>query len=310
MTNYLSSLSSPSSISDSLSSSFSNTFDSSSFVEKGKGFLGQVSGAIQGNSFLEKVIFVILVFFGFMVLMSVGSHVLTAVLQPSNPYLIDGLLTATNGKVIPQDPSASGSVPIGRSDNEDYGIEFSWSVWVNITNMDDQFEQYKHIFSKGDNNNVEPVDGKNSPNNSPGLYIKRAGQSYNTTSNTLVVFMNTFQTIEEEVVVSNVPMNKWVHVLIRIEGAFLDVYVNGILAKRHVLPSVPKQNNGSVYVAQNGGFNGFISNLRYYDRALDPGEIMGIVKSGPSLKLSKLETSDLKSTPDYLSLDWYFQNAN
>ena len=311
MANY--SVSSPSSLSDTFSSSmssFSDTFsDPGSFVEKGKGMLGQVAGVIQGNSFLEKVIFVILVFFGFMGLMSVGSHILTAVLQPSNPFLVDGLLTATNGKVIPQDPSASGGVPIGRSDNEDYGIEFSWSIWVNITNMDDQFDQYKHIFSKGDNNNVEAVDGKNSPNNSPGLYIKRAAQQENTTSNTLVVFMNTFQTIEEEVVVSNIPMNKWVHVLIRIEGAFLDVYINGILAKRHVLPSVPKQNNGNVYVAQNGGFNGFISNLRYYDRALDPGEIMSIVSSGPSLKLSSLEKSDLESSPNYLSLDWYFQNG-
>ena len=306
MNNYLSS---PSSISDSLSSSlsslsstFSSSSSDSSWMDKGKDAFSQVTSILQGNSFLEKIVFVLLVFFGFMLFMSIGSHILTALLQPSNPFVVDGLLTATNGKVIPQDPAASGSVPIGRSDNEDYGIEFSWSIWVNITNLDDQYDQYKHIFSKGDNNNVEPVDGKNSPNNSPGLYIKPS-------SNTLIVFMNTFETIDEEVEVSNVPLNKWLHVLIRVEGTFLDVYVNGILAKRHVLPSVPKQNNGSVYVAQNGGFNGFISNLRYYERALDPGEIMSIVNGGPSLKLSKLETSDLKSSPNYLSLDWYFQNS-
>ena len=305
--NYLSSLSSPSSISDSLSSTLSSSSSSisssgSSWLDQGKGAVGKLADVLQGNTFLAKIVFVLLVFFGFMIFMSIGSHILTAILQPSNPYLVDGLLTATNGKVIPQDPSASGSVPIGRSDNEDYGIEFSWSIWVNITNLDDQFDQYKHIFSKGDNNNVAPVDGKNSPNNSPGLYIKPS-------SNTLIVFMNTFQTIDEEVEITNVPLNKWVHVLIRVEGAFLDVYINGILAKRHVLPSVPKQNNGSVYVAQNGGFNGYISNLRYYEHALDPGEIMSVVNRGPSLKLSSLETSDLKSMPNYLSLDWYFQNG-
>jgi hypothetical protein len=264
-------------------------------------FFGKVANVVQGNTVLERIIFVVLVLIVFVILVSLGSHLITAIMYPADPFIVSGLLTATNGKVIPQDPSASGSIPISRSDNEDYGIEFSWSVWINITNMDNEYDKYKHIFSKGDNNNVPNTNGKNSPNNSPGLYLKPS-------TNTLTVFMNTFETIEEEVDVANIPLNKWVHVLVRVEGNYLDAYINGILAKRHVMPSVPKQNNGSVYVAQNGGFNGYISNLRYYERALDPGDIQLIVQQGPNLTLSKLEKSDLKSTPDYLSLDWYFQN--
>ena len=297
----LSSLSSSLSSSPSSSSSSDSSSDSG-WLDKGKDFFSKVGAIIQGNTVLERIIFLVLVFIVFIILMAVGSHLITAIMHPADPFIVSGLLTATNGKVIPQDPTASGSVPLSRSDNEDYGIEFSWSIWINITNMDDEYSKYKHIFSKGDNNNVPNTNGKNSPNNSPGLYLKPS-------SNTLAVFMNTFETIEEEVDVANIPLNKWVHVLVRVEGNYLDVYINGILAKRHVMPSVPKQNNGSVYVAQNGGFNGYISNLRYYERALEPGDIQAIVRDGPNLKLSKLETSDLKSTPDYLSLDWYFQNS-
>ena len=315
MDNYFKSGSS-SSLSDSITNSMpglSNSMSSSSeglsdslrdWKDKGKGFMSQVANILRGNTVLQRVAFVVLVLICFIVVMSVGTHILSYVLNPTSPYIVDGLLTATNGKVIPQDPTASGSIPIARSSDEESGIEFSWSVWVNITNLDDQFDQYKHIFSKGDNHNVDQSlnDGKLSPNNSPGLYIKPS-------SNTMVVFMNTFESIDEEVEVANIPLNKWVHVLIRVEGTYLDVYVNGILAKRHILPSVPKQNNGNIYIAQNGGFNGFISNLRYYDYGLQPGDIMSIVQSGPSLKLSSLESSDLKSSPNYLSLDWYFQNA-
>ena len=237
-----------------------------------------------------------------------GSNILSAILEPNNPYLVDGLYTASNGKVIPQDSSKSGSVPTSRSDNESMGIEFSWSVWVNVSSLDDSpgnTGQYKHIFSKGDNNNV-PVDsrGLNSPNNSPGLYIDK-------TSNAFVVVMNTFEQIEELITVTNVPLNKWVHVLIRVEGNYLDVYINGTLAKRKLLASVPKQNYGNVYVCQNGGFSGFISNLQYFRNALDPGDIMGIVSSGPSLSLSSLEKTNLKHGDlNYLAMDWYFRNAN
>jgi hypothetical protein len=270
-------------------------------------FWSEVSKTLQGNSYLERFVFVILVVISFVILLSVGSNILSAIVEPANPYLVDGLYTATNSKIIEQDAKKSGSVPITRSDNETYGIEFSWSVWMNVTGLDDSpgnTGQYKHVFSKGDNNNV-PMDsrGLSTPNNSPGLYIDK-------TTNALVVIMNTFEQIEEIITITDVPMNKWMHVLIRVEGAFFDVYVNGTLAKRKVLASVPKQNNGNVYICQNGGFSGFISNLRYYRSALDPGDILSIVNRGPSLKLSSLEKKDLKNgNLNYLAMDWYFHNA-
>jgi hypothetical protein len=116
--------------------------------------------------------------------------------------------------------------------------------------------------------------------------------------------MNTFTVINEEVKIPNFPMNKWVHVVIRDTNNALDVYVNGALAKRHILTSVPKQNYGNVYVASNGGFAGNLSDLRYFNYALPPGEILGITNKGPNLKANKSNVT-LGSVPPYLSFQWY-----
>ena len=254
---------------------------------------------LAGNSTMARFVFVIFVIIAFVVLLSVGSHIINYFVAPASPYVIDGLITATNPKIISMDPKIG--TPVGRSKNQGDGLEFTWSVWINITNMGVGDTRYRHIFSKGDNANMSNDNGRMSPNNAPGLYIVPE-------TNDLVVVMNTFETIDEELRIQSVPMNKWINVIIRVKGMNVDVYVNGALVRRKVLESVPRQNNGSVYACMNGGYNGYLSNLRYYDYALSPGDIISLVEKGPSLKISSLESNDLKNTPPYFSLRWYFSD--
>jgi len=202
--------------------------------------------------------------------------------------------------IISQDPSVQGAIPLTRSDNES-GIEFSWSVWLNITSVDSTNHQYKHIFHKGEQS-IDSDTGLNFPNNSPGLYISPS-------TNELVVIMNTFKTINEEIKIPNFPMNKWANVIIRVMSNTLDVYINGTLSKRHILSSVPKQNNGNVYVASNGGFTGSLSNLRYFNYALQPGEILDITNTGPNLTVNSSTNTSINSVPPYLALQWYTDNV-
>jgi hypothetical protein len=103
--------------------------------------------------------------------------------------------------------------------------------------------------------------------------------------------------------IDNIPINKWVHVALRLQNTILDVYVNGIVVNRLLLNNTPKQNYGNVYICQNGGFKGKLSNLRYYSRALNVFEINNIVSSGPSLKVAE----EVKPTGgyNYLSTQWY-----
>jgi hypothetical protein len=139
------------------------------------------------------------------------------------------------------------------------------------------------------------------PNNAPGLYIAP-------NTNSLVVVMNTFNVINEEIVIPDIPINKWVNVIIRCENTTLDVYINGTIARSINLVGVPKQNYGDVYVAMNGGFDGYISNLWYYNYSLGTAAIQKIINGGPNTKM--IGGNGLADTTyNYLSLRWFFYGA-
>jgi hypothetical protein len=204
---------------------------------------------------------------------------------------------------IPQNPAVSGAIPILRSVNDDFGIGFTWSVWINIDDFTYKEKEYKHVFHKGNDNinlSTTPV-GMNFPNNSPGLYIAPD-------KNELVVVMNTFDSITEEVKIKDIPLNKWVCVIIRVnEQKQMDVYINGTLTRRHILPSIPKQNDGDVYVSMNGGFSGNTSSLRYYAYPIGTNEVQSIVNSGPNTKMISSGGQTNGDSMEYLATRWFFQ---
>ena len=83
--------------------------------------------------------------------------------------------------------------------------------------------------------------------------------------------------------------------------------INGNLVKRHSLSNIVKQNYDDIYITNNGGFNGNLSNLKYYNYAIGTFEIDKISKNGPNLKLAK-KTNLSEAKPSYLSNSWYDNN--
>ena len=254
---------------------------------------------LESNSLVAKFAFLLLVILGFIILLRLGIFTISYFLKPSSsPHLIDGMVDATQMIVFQQDPSNNGAVTVYRSTNATDGIEFTWSTWIFINNLNDS-GTYKHIFSKGNSNIQE--NGLIHPNNAPGLYIAP-------NTNTLVVMMNTFNVINEEILIPDIPINKWVNVIIRCQNTTLDVYINGTIARSITLTGVPKQNYGDVYVAMNGGFNGYISNLWYYDYALGTSSIQRLSEKGPNTKM--IGSNGLNDNMfNYLSLRWFFYGA-
>ena len=279
-------------------SGFIRPFSSNKYIQGSSDFL-------QSNSIVAKFVFLIIALILFMLALRVGTTIITWLLSPTTtPILIDGMIQSNQMMRIPQDPKIPGSIPIIRSINSDDGLEFTWSVWIIVDDFAYKENDYKHIFHKGndDINITTPPVGMNYPNNGPGLYIAPH-------TNNLVVVMSTFDLPKEEVIVKDLPLNKWVNVIIRVtKQNQLDVYVNGVLTKRHILSSVPKQNYGDVFVSMNGGFSGFTSDLRYFDKAIGTSHIQSIIDKGPNMKM--LNGSDMKkSKPQYLSNRWYFNRA-
>jgi len=207
---------------------------------------------------------------------------------------------------ISQNPTIAGSVPISRSVNGNSGMEFTWSIWLllqyNQGTSNEERVRVDTIFVKGANN-FNKV-GVNSVNG-PGLYI---GKNKNGFVDIAFVMDdingNQFRNL---VTVDTLPLNKWVHLALRLENTVLDAYVNGIITKRLQLRNVPKQNFYDILVAPNGGFQGKLSNLQYFNRALNVFEINNIVMFGPNLTNSSLSSAagNAKGNYSYLSNIWY-----
>ena len=278
-----------------------NNFANSRYVQGPKEFL-------EGNSLVSKLAFLVFVLIVFVILLRLGGEILGWLFSPSpDPHLLDGMIDAKHLVVYPQDPSIKGAVPILRSNNQEDGLEFTWSVWMFIEDLEYKKDEYKHVFHKGTMDSLlqqssadktgNTAPGMSFPNNAPGLYIAP-------NTNDLVVVMNTFENPNETVIVPDIPINKWVNVIIRCDNTTLDVYINGTIIKRHQLSGVPRQNYDDVYAAANGGFSGYISNLWYYNYALGTNVIETIVEDGPNLKMK--DTNMLQSEPYYLSLRWFF----
>ena len=81
--------------------------------------------------------------------------------------------------------------------------------------------------------------------------------------------------------VSNIPLQKWVNLIVSLYGRTLDLYLDGKLVRTCVLPGVAKVNpDTNILVTPAGGFNGWTTNFQYWPSASNPQEAYNIYKSG------------------------------
>lgn len=272
----------------------------SAFSEKAEAGVGASSDFLESNTIFAKFAFLLLAIILFVVLSSLGIMLITYFLStPSNPYIIKGMIDGNDSKIILQDPKNSESVEIIRSNNRTTGLEFTWSFWLYISDFNTSSTTYQHVFNKGDTN-YSSLDGIAKVNNSPGIYISPG-------NNGLRIIMDSVSPSDSNIIdVSNIPIRKWFHTAVRVQNTIMDVYINGVIVSRYTMNNVPKQNYSDVNYAQNGGFIGKLSNLRYYSYAMNVFEINGIVTYGPNTNTYNLTTaSSAKGNYSYISNSWY-----
>jgi len=280
--------------------SFNNTIEdisSKDLYTSGKEF-------IQSNTIITKLVFLVLVLIFFLIIMNLGIFLIVYFSQPEkNPYLIDGVINGNRQKTILQDPKNSNSITIYRSNNQREGIEFTWSVWL-LRNTTESNFVYNNIFNKGSSN--YNTSGIAELGNGPGVYFYNRNDDMNNIKIIMdTVAANSTSAINEEVVISNLPIGRWFHLAIRMENKIMDVYVNGVVSKRLAFENVPFQNYRNVLVCQNGGFDGNLSDLRYFDNAMSVFQIMNIVEAGPNLRSAD---DDNNTKYNYLANSWYMNN--
>jgi hypothetical protein len=203
-------------------------FSQKGVMEAGKEFL-------ETNGLLAKFVFIIFVLIVFMILLNIGMQIIGFFTKDSaNPMIVKGKMGGSEKVVISQDPANEDGKSIFRSNNKQSGAEYTWSTWLYMKGEASDDKRY-HVFSKGQGVNVT-IDTQ-SPTadeyyriaNGPGVY------TYTDTTNTKVtkieILMDT-ATGREEIEIDNIPHNKWFHMAIRLQNKILDVYINGVVAKR------------------------------------------------------------------------------
>jgi hypothetical protein len=111
-------------------------------------------------------------------------------------------------------------------------------------------------------------------------------------------------------------LGEWTHVAMVKAGNALRAYIDGALDGQISLASATVHNSGTFYIGDNpwlGGTNGRFDDFRLYSRALDPGEILGLISGfagdtdGDGL-LDIEEDADGDGAADSGESDWLTSN--
>jgi hypothetical protein len=206
--------------------------------------------------------------------------------KTESPMILKKNKSARSSMVIPQNPEDPETVILYRSDNEDEGIEFTYTYWMLIDNYEYKTNEWKHILHKGNK--------EGTPNMCPGFWL-------HPNKNSMRVYFNTMKNMKEYFDIDNMPLKKWICVTLTVKQRVVECFINGMLKKRHTLSSIPRQNFGELWLNLFGGFDGYLSKVQYHRRALSYDEIGKLVKNGPSGS-SCIDTGEL---PPYLDDDWW-----
>ena len=81
--------------------------------------------------------------------------------------------------------------------------------------------------------------------------------------------------------VANIPIQRWVNLIVSVYGRTMDLYIDGKLVRTCLLPGVASvNNNAKIFVTPKGGFDGWTSKLEYYPNSLNPQDAWNIYVKG------------------------------
>ena len=277
------------------------------------------------DSILARVTFITIVIIVFFILLRIGVLILSLINEPDkNPVIMNGMQSGESPKKFNVNPNKSDSTPIFRSDNEKSGLEFTWSVWINVEEKAAaRTDRVYHVFNKGEITQHDNTTSNFFDINGPGVYLKSTTNPSTSTAGTtnqldLYVLMDVHDrrskdNSELQMDITSLSLNKWINIIIRGKHDTIDLFIGGILVKRQKFSEVLKQNYGHVYVGQElknsndvgvYGFPGRISGLTYFDHAIGTTKMLEIQKMGPNL--TYLGKEDYEYTlNNFFSNVWY-----
>jgi hypothetical protein len=220
----------------------------------------------------------------------------------SNPYTLQSIQNGQTTTIIAPSALATNSNTSADDTN------FAYSIWFYINDWNYRYGEVKTIFAR-------MGDATNGTNPCPSVHLDAIE---NNVTVTLACFPGAGApatagsiaptSVDHTCTVGNVPVQRWVNLIVSVYGRSMDVYIDGKLVKTCLLPGVANINsNASIYVTPDGGFDGWTSKFQYYPSPLNPQEAWNIYAAGYSapyanmfgsyqVQVSLLENGNTKST--------------
>lgn len=202
----------------------------------------------------------------------------------TDPYTLQNMQDGKTGSSID-----ASDLPTNGSDVP--SSNFAYSIWFYINDWNYRYGEQKVIFGRmgaKSGNGVGSIPGINGLDPCPAVVLGAI-------ENNISVSLGCYPGVDEEpstpggntVVhtcsVANVPIQKWVNLIISVYGRTMDLYIDGKLVRTCLLPGVASiNNNANIHVTPLGGFDGWTSKLQYYPDSLNPQEVWNIYTRGYS----------------------------
>jgi len=166
---------------------------------------------------------------------------------------------------------------------------FTYSIWMYIDDWNYRYGEEKVLFGR-------MVVGSKTTQPCPSVVLGALennvivsltvfpGQDTVPTTDTTATTTTTATTsasIVHRCAVANVPIQKWVNLLVSVYGRSMDIYLDGKLVRTCVLPGVAKiDSNAPAYITPNGGFSGWTAKFQYWSDSCDPQKAWNIYEAG------------------------------
>ena len=200
----------------------------------------------------------------------------------SDPYTLQGIANGTSGSKIEYSSLATNG-------SNAPATNFGYSIWFYVNDWNYRYGQPKVIFGRmggASSPGGGSVGGLSGLDPCPAVVL---GPIENNISVSLGCFpghdgkptTSGGSTVVHTCSIANVPLQRWVNLIISVYGRSMDLYMNGKLVRTCLLPgtaAVDTTNN--LYVTPLGGFEGSTTKLAYYPNALNPEQAWNIYEKG------------------------------
>jgi len=201
---------------------------------------------------------ILLIVFGIILLLLIFNKI------RSEMSSLTALTSAETAQTIAATSLATSSTELGTSN-------FTYSIWFYIDDWNYKYGEPKILFGRtsGLGENCPSVVLGSHQNN---LAISLACYNGDDTSSSSIQNITT---------VENIPVQKWVSLIVSVYGRSIDVYIDGKLVRTDILPGLAKVDSSApLFITPNGGFSGWTNKFQYYPKSLNPQEAWNIYRKG------------------------------